>query len=64
MANNNDIWVDDKLNIKQNVIGFANVLKQEKFTDRGTSKVYSISAEFGIGKTFFLRKITRCFETR
>lgn len=22
MANNNDIWVDDKLNIKQNVIGF------------------------------------------
>lgn len=57
MANNNDIWVDDKLNIKQNVIGFANVLKQEKFTDRGTSKVYSISAEFGIGKTFFCERL-------
>nr|MBQ0091532.1 hypothetical protein [Candidatus Enterousia merdequi] len=46
-------WNKDKLGIKDNVIGFANILKQEKYTQDGTSKVYSISAEFGIGKTFF-----------
>ena len=47
-------WNKDKLGIKDNVIGFANILKQEKYTPDGASKVYSISAEFGIGKTFFL----------
>lgn len=52
-----DIWADDKLGIKENVIGFSNILKQEKFTQDGTSKVYSISAEFGIGKTFFCDKL-------
>lgn len=52
-----DIWADDKLGIKKNVIGFSNILKQEKFTESGTSKVYSISAEFGIGKTFFCDKL-------
>ena len=52
-----DIWADDKLGIKENVIGFSNILKQEKFTESGTSKVYSISAEFGIGKTFFCDKL-------
>lgn len=61
MTNNNtvadDIWKDDKLDIKENVIGFANILKQEKFTEHGTSKVYSISAEFGIGKTFFCERL-------
>lgn len=52
-----DIWADDKLGIKENVTGFADILKQEKFTEGGTSKVYSISAEFGIGKTFFCKKL-------
>ena len=49
-------WNKDKLGIKDNVIGFANILKQEKYTQDGTSKVYSISAEFGIGKTFFCER--------
>lgn len=53
----NDIWATDKLDIKENVVGFANVLKQEKFTENSTSKVYSISAEFGIGKTFFCERL-------
>lgn len=52
-----DIWTDDKLDIKENVIGFANILKQDKFTEGGNSKVYAISAEFGIGKTFFCEKL-------
>jgi hypothetical protein len=59
---NDDIWSDDKLGIKENVIGFANILKQEKFVDGGTSKVYSISAEFGIGKTFFCTKLKEVLE--
>ncbi|MBQ6110164.1 MAG: hypothetical protein IJL05_02175 [Alphaproteobacteria bacterium] len=66
MADNNvltdDIWADDKLGIKENVIGFANILKQEKFTVGGKSKVYSISAEFGIGKTFFCKKLAKVLE--
>lgn len=57
-----DIWADDKLGIKENVIGFANILKQEKFTGGGKSKVYSISAEFGIGKTFFCEKLAKSLE--
>lgn len=61
MANNNtvsvDIWANDKLDIKEKVIGFANILKQEKFIEHGTSRVYSISAEFGIGKTFFCERL-------
>ena len=59
---NDDIWSDDKLGIKENVVGFANILKQEKFVDGGTSKVYSISAEFGIGKTFFCTKLKEVLE--
>ena len=50
-------WSKDKLGIKENVIGFANILKQEKYVPDGTSKVYSISAEFGIGKTFFCERL-------
>lgn len=51
-------WSTDKLGIKDNVISFANILKQEKYTPNGTSKVYSISAEFGIGKTFFCNRLS------
>ena len=52
-----DIWRDDQLDIKENVIGFAHILEQEKYIKNGTSKVYSISAEFGIGKTFFCERL-------
>lgn len=55
-------WNKDKLGIKDNVIGFANILKQEKYTQDGTSKVYSISAEFGIGKTFFCERLRDVLE--
>lgn len=57
-----DIWADDKLGIKENVIGFANILEQEKFIEGGSSKVYAISAEFGIGKTFFCEKLAKVLE--
>lgn len=50
-------WADDKLGIQEKVIGFANILKQERYSQNSTSKVYSISAEFGIGKTFFCTKL-------
>ena len=52
-----DIWMDDQLDIKENVVGFAHILEQEKYIENGTSKVYSISAEFGIGKTFFCERL-------
>lgn len=52
-----DMWEDDKLDIKQNVINFANILNQEKFTPNENSKVYAISAKFGVGKTFFCTKL-------
>lgn len=55
-------WTKDKLGIKDNVIGFANILKQERYIPRGTSKVYSISAEFGAGKTFFCTKLSEVLE--
>lgn len=48
-----EIFNKDKLNIKKYVIDFANLLKQETYKDNISSKVYSISAEFGVGKTFF-----------
>ena len=47
-----EIFNKDKLNIKRYVIDFANLLKQETYKDNISSKVYSISAEFGVGKTF------------
>ena len=56
---NEDIWLKDKLGIKQHVTSFANILKQEKYVENGTSKVYSISAEFGVGKTFFVNPCCR-----
>lgn len=55
-------WTKDKLGIRDTVIGFANILKQEKYTQDGTSKVYSISAEFGIGKTFFCERLRDVLE--
>lgn len=52
-----NIFTDDKLNIKSNVIDFAHLIEQEAFNNTTSSKVYSISAEFGIGKTFFCTKL-------
>ena len=52
-----DIWKDDQLDIKENVVGFAHILEQERYIENGTAKVYSISAEFGIGKTFFCERL-------
>ena len=52
-----NIFTDDKLNIKSNVIDFAHLIEQEAFNNTKSSKVYSISAEFGIGKTFFCTKL-------
>lgn len=43
----------DKLNIASHVVGFARVVEQSS----GDSKVYAISAPFGIGKTFFCEKL-------
>lgn len=52
-----EIFTDDKLNIKSNVVDFAHLIKQDVYNEDSTSKVYSISAEFGIGKTFFCDKL-------
>ena len=51
------IFEDDKLNIKQLVIDFAHLIEQDTYVENEVSKVYSISAEFGIGKTFFCEKL-------
>ena len=59
---NEDIWQKDKLGIKQHVTSFASILKQEKYVEKGTSKVYSISAEFGVGKTFFCERLADILE--
>ena len=55
--NYDDIFNDDKLNIKSNVVDFAHLIEQDTYNTNSTSKVYSISAEFGIGKTFFCEKL-------
>ena len=52
-----EIFNDDKLNIKSNVIDFAKIIEQEIYVESGNAKVYSISAEFGNGKTFFCDKL-------
>lgn len=52
-----DIFNDDKLNIKSKVIDFAHLIEQDTYNSNSSSKVYSISAEFGIGKTFFCEKL-------
>lgn len=48
----------DKLNIGPHVVDFARVVEQEV----GESKVYAISAPFGIGKTFFCEKLKGVLE--
>ena len=50
-----DLFTDDKLNIQSYVIDFAHLIEQEN----NVSKVYSIDAEFGIGKTFFCEHLLK-----
>ncbi len=54
-----DIFEDDKLNVKPYVIDFAHLIEQDIYLEGCNSKVYSISAEFGIGKTFFCEKLEK-----
>jgi hypothetical protein len=58
LARYDKIFENDKLGIQSDVVGFAHIIEQEKYTDSVQSaKVYSISAEFGIGKTFFCDRL-------
>lgn len=52
-----EIFEDDKLGIKSSVIDFAHLIEQNTYIEGGVSKVYSISADFGAGKTFFCEKL-------
>lgn len=54
IENYDEFFRKDKLDIKSDVIDFAHIIEQEKYMDGAESaRVYAISAEFGIGKTFF-----------
>ena len=63
VQNYDKIFEDDKLNIKQLVIDFAHLIEQDTYVENEVSKVYSISAEFGIGKTFFCEKLYQVLQT-
>ena len=56
------IFEDDKLGIKSSVIDFAHLIEQNTYIEGGVSKVYSISADFGTGKTFFCEKLKSVLE--
>ena len=58
------IFEDDKLCIKSSVIDFAHLIEQNTYIEGGVSKVYSISADFGAGKTFFCEKLKRVLEKK
>ena len=57
-----EIFEDDKLGIKSSVIDFALLIEQNTYIEGGVSKVYSISADFGTGKTFFCEKLKSILE--
>ena len=56
------IFEDDKLGIKSSVIDFAHLIEQNTYIEGGVYKVYSISADFGTGKTFFCEKLKSVLE--
>ena len=62
IQNYDEIFTDDKLNIKSNVVDFAHLVEQDVYKEGASSKVYSISAEFGIGKTFFCDKLQQVLD--
>ncbi len=51
------IFKDDALGIAQWVIEFEHLISNDRHRKKGSSQVYSISANFGIGKTFFCEKL-------
>lgn len=55
--NYDEIFADDKLDIKPYVVDFAHLIEQDTYKEGTSSKVYTISAEFGSGKTFFCDKL-------
>lgn len=57
-----NIFKDDKLDIKSSVVDFAHLIEQNTYIEGGVSKVYSISADFGTGKTFFCEKLKSVLE--
>ncbi len=57
-----NLFEDDKLDIKNYVVDFARIIEQETATKNQTSKVYSVSAEFGVSKTFFCEKLKAVLE--
>ena len=63
IQNYDKIFEDDKLNIKRLVVDFADLIEQDTYVEKELSKVYSISAEFGIGKTFFCEKLYQVLQT-
>lgn len=56
------IFENDKLGIKSSVIDFSHLIEQNTYVEGGVSKVYSISADFGTGKTFFCEKLKSVLE--
>lgn len=56
------IFKDDALDISKDVIEFANLISKDKYQKDKGSKVYSISAKFGIGKTFFCDKLHKVLQ--
>lgn len=51
------IFKNDALGIAQDVIEFAHLISNDRYRKEESSKVYSISANFGVGKTFFCEKL-------
>lgn len=58
----NNVFADDKLNIKPLILDFIDIIAGEIYQEGKNSKVYSISASFGYGKTFFCEKLKSCLE--
>lgn len=61
-SDRNKIFADDKLNIKPLIFDFISLLEGEVYQEGKPSKVYSVSAPFGYGKTFFCEKLKSCLE--
>lgn len=58
------VFRDDYLDISQDVISFADLIVQDKHRTGFRSNVYSISARFGIGKTFFCDKLNQILKKK
>lgn len=56
------IFKKDALGIAQDVIEFAELISNDKYRSNMSSKVYSISAGFGIGKSFFCEKLNEVLQ--